>query len=128
MKDRILIIDDDENIIRMLKQFFLDNFLEVFTAKNAVEAVMLLKEVKPQVIITDLEMPGVDGIRLTQTLKKAMAAQHKNIPMIVLTSHDTPDDEKRSYAAGADLFMGKPPKLNILLLRVQEFLNASEIK
>jgi len=128
LKNRILIVDDDPQILKMLRHFLSSQFMEPYTAESAVKAVQLLREVKPHLIITDLDMPGIDGFKLTQTLKKTMTAQSKNIPMIILSGMTDPNTEKKSYEMGADFFMKKPPRLNVLLLRIQELLGTSKIK
>jgi len=127
-QNRILLVDDDEKILKMLGYFFKRNFMEVYTAENAPEAVRLLKLIKPHLIITDLEMPGVDGFRFVEVLSSLLEKQGKKIPIIMLTSFASPENEQKCYDLGGDLFMAKPPQLSILLLRVQEFLKISNVR
>lgn len=119
-KKRILLIDDDPNILKMLKRFLTANDYEVFTAQDGRVAVEMLKEAKPHLIITDLEMPRVDGLMFTAAIKKHPLGQ--KIPLIVLTAHSQYSYMQESYDVGADLFLGKPVKLELLKQQIDSLL------
>jgi two-component system, OmpR family, phosphate regulon response regulator OmpR len=122
---RILVVDDDNKVLRLMKKFLSDLNYSVFTASSAVEAVKLLGEAKPHLIITDFKMPGVDGIKLTSAIKKHEKGQ--KIPIIVLTAFGGEETMRSCYDAGADLFISKPIKLGDLLVHVDRLLNKSKI-
>ncbi|MBN1356284.1 response regulator [bacterium] len=122
---RILVVDDDKKVLRMLKKFLGNLNHTVYTAENAMEAVKLLAEAKPHLIITDLKMPGIDGISLTAAIKKH--EKGNKIPIIVLTAHGSPESMRSSYDAGADLFISKPIKVYDLLVLVDRLLDQSKI-
>ncbi|MBN1356283.1 response regulator [bacterium] len=122
----ILLVDDDINLLRMVRKFLIGQGYEVFTAQNGKEAVKKTVEVKPTLIVTDLEMPGVDGLTFTSALKKHPVA--KRIPLIVLTAHSGITEMQSSYQAGADLFLEKPVKLNQLKQYIDSLLTTGELK
>ncbi len=115
-RKRILLVDDEEELLRMLRIFLKSENFDVFIAHDGREAMELLPETKPDLVITDLEMPDVHGIMLVSALKKH--AQGQRIPVMVMTSHTEVDNVLDCVEAGADDFVSKPIKLNDLKTRI----------
>jgi two-component system, chemotaxis family, chemotaxis protein CheY len=125
-KRRILLVDDDISLLRMLRKFLIGLGYDVHTAQDGQEAVKKTMKVKPNLIISDLEMPGIDGLAFTTALKKHPAG--RKIPLIILTAHSGFNQMEMLYQAGADLFLEKPVKLEQLKEYVESLFTTGEIR
>lgn len=106
----ILAIDDNEAILSLLKDTLTEYRLSV--ARSAEEGLQLLKTDMPDLIMTDIMMPGVDGVELTRQLKAHKHTMH--IPLIILSAKHTLDDQVEGIASGADAYISKPFSLTYL--------------
>ena len=102
----ILVVDDDQNILTLVKTILTQKDYKVSTALNGALAVALLKEEKFDAIITDALMPQMDGNTLAQTVKSD--PNFKDIPIIMVTASKEVDIIKKSFTAGCVLFLPKP--------------------
>ena len=104
----LMIVDDDPQLMRVLSMFFDLEGYNVIRAANSREALTLLSEYTPDLILLDLMMPGVGG----EVLVKQVRAKHKSprIPIVIFTAADTREEELRT--AGADGFITKPFSLD----------------
>ena len=102
----ILVVDDDQNILTLVKTILTQKEFKVSTALNGALAVELLKQDKFDAIITDALMPQMDGNALAQVVKNDPI--FKNIPIIMVTASKEADMIKRSFSAGCVLFLPKP--------------------
>ena len=102
----ILVVDDDQNILTLVKTILTQKDYKVSTALNGALAVALLKEDKFDAIITDALMPQMDGNTLAQTVKSD--PNFKDIPIIMVTASKEVDIIKKSFTAGCVLFLPKP--------------------
>jgi DNA-binding response OmpR family regulator len=103
---KILVIDDEPEITEIVETFLTENGFKVATENEPGRAVQKAKSFKPDVILLDIMMPGVDGYDICQALK---ADPHfANVPIIFLTGKDRTDDMGRSFKAGGDMFIKKP--------------------
>lgn len=109
-KDNILVIDDNRDILTLL----CDSLSEynVLSASNADEGLQALKNNKIDLIITDVMMPGVDGVTLTRHIKGNKHTMH--IPLIILSAKNTGAEKIEGLASGADAYVGKPFQLSYL--------------
>ena len=104
---RILVVDDERQIIRMLRASLQSSGYEVLTASNGVEGLERFKSGRPDLIITDLAMPEMNGLELTQAVRRL-----DKTPVIVLSVRDTDGMKVKALDEGADdyltniLFMG----------------------
>ncbi|WP_022853621.1 response regulator transcription factor [Thermodesulfatator atlanticus] len=102
-KTKILIIEDDLDIIYVLKEHLeLDGF-EVFEAETAKKGLKILEEEAPDLILLDLNLPDIDGIKLCKMIR-----QKSDIPIIMLTARDSLSDKVRGLESGADDYLVKP--------------------
>jgi len=120
MKNKILIVEDTVEILSNLQEFMVMEGYEVITAGNGAEALLQLNNELPDLIITDLLMPQMNGYELLKELKKHEA--WSRIPVLIFSAR--PLDEKMSMKdLGADLFVLKPSPPEVLLNYVNELLN-----
>jgi two-component system OmpR family response regulator len=98
------------------------NGYETISAKHGVEALRLIREEKPDLVILDINMPQLDGFGVIEKLRN----ENNNVPVIVLTARDQKDDKSIGFGLGADDFVTKPFGLEELLMRVSAVLRRSQ--
>ena len=103
---RILVVDDNPANLRLLRMLLVGEAYEVRTAGDAAEALALVSEFHPRLILMDLQMPDMDGFELTRRLKADGAT--REIVIVALTAYAMKGDEERARAAGCDGYVSKP--------------------
>ncbi len=122
-KLHILVVDDDDRIRDLLKDYLKDNNYIVSTAENAEQAKIKLELLKFDIIILDVMMPGQNGYELTKDIKKKM-----KVPIILLTAKGEVENRIKGLELGADDYIGKPFEPKELLLRINNiFKNTNKI-
>ncbi len=118
-KRKILVIDDEEDLIENLsEQFHFYKDFEVLTAQSATEALNMVKEEHFDLLILDVGLPDMDG----RETVKIMRREGINVPIILLTGHDSESDEIMGLDAGANDYVTKPFRFSVLLARVRAAL------
>jgi DNA-binding response OmpR family regulator len=117
---RILVAEDDQNILRQIVFNLQSSDYEVITATTGVEAMRLLMVDKPDLLITDIMMPEMDGYELVSTLRRDEVLAE--LPVIMLTAKTLDDDVSQGYGSGTDLYLTKPFNPVELLSFVQRIL------
>ena len=117
-KNHILIVDDDDRIRNLLKDYLYENNYIVSTAENANQAKERLQHIKFDIIILDVMMPGQNGYELTKEIKKQI-----KVPIILLTAKGEVENRIKGLEIGADDYIGKPFEPKELLLRVKNIIN-----
>jgi len=117
---KILIVDDEPNIVMSLEYTFKKNNFEVFIARDGQEALDLLKDQIPDVIILDVMMPMVDGFATLEQIKKNVRL--KNTKVIFLSAKNKESDIEKGLALGANLYMTKPFSVKKLLEQFNELV------
>jgi two-component system, cell cycle response regulator len=120
MTARVLVVDDILANVRLLEAKLTAEYFEVHTAQNGIEALELVQRVKPDIVLLDVMMPGMDGIEVCKRIKANPQTQH--IPVIMITAMDQPDDRVRGLEAGADDFLTKPVSDVALFCRVKSLV------
>ena len=117
----ILVVDDDDGIRNLLKQYLEENQFIVTTAKNAIEAKTKIEIIKFDILVLDIMMPGQSGLSLTKEVKK-----NNSTPIILLTAKGEAHDRIKGLEFGADDYLGKPFEPKELLLRIKNILNKTK--
>ena len=117
-KTHILIVDDDNRIRDLLKEYLKENNYIVSTSENAENAKVKLSHLKFDLIVLDVMMPGQDGYDFTKEIKKKI-----NIPIILLTAKGEVENRIKGLELGADDYIGKPFEPKELLLRIKNVIN-----
>ena len=120
-KFHILVVDDDDKIRNLIKQFLNEKGFIVSTAINAESAKLKIDIFNFNLIILDVMMPGQTGYDLTKELK-----QSKNVPIILLTAKGEVENRIHGLELGADDYLGKPFEPKELLLRIKNILNKTK--
>ena len=116
-KLHILVVDDDDRIRALLKEYLNENNFIVSTAENSEEAKKKLDYLKFDIIILDVMMPGQSGYELTNEIKKKI-----KIPIILLTAKGEVENRIKGLELGADDYIGKPFEPKELLLRIKNII------
>jgi two-component system, OmpR family, KDP operon response regulator KdpE len=111
---RILVVDDEPQITRVLRTALASNGHEVTVAQNGIEALDLFLKIQPELVITDLAMPDMDGIELTRALR-----ERSDVPVIVLSVRSQDAQKVAALDEGADDYITKPFSIQELLARVR---------
>ena len=117
----LLVVEDNDQI----RQYIADSLGEdyrIIQAENGLTGVSAAIEWIPDIIVSDIMMPEMDGIALTKTLKEDIRTSH--IPIILLTAKDSLDDKEEGYDSGADSYLTKPFTAKLLNSRIQNLLNS----
>ncbi len=119
-KVKILVVDDADIIRNSLRKFLSEYDIEVFTCNDGLEGLQKAIEYKPNLIILDLFMPNLDGIRLLRVLK--VMDEIKHIPVIVISGHTDKVNVLSAMEAGAERIISKPLTKEVLIKNINEVL------
>jgi len=114
--NRILVVDDEREICEFLKIFFEDRKFEVQTANSGASALEEIQRYIPQVVLLDLQMPGMDGIATLKEIKKGFP----QVKVIMVTANESREKIEEAMRSGADNYITKPLSLEYLEKDVQE--------
>src|SRR4051812_11259467 len=121
---RILCVDDEEQVLTALGKILQRHGYQVVPARNAGEALHLHQETPADLILTDFQLPGIDGLELLGMLRR----DRDRTPVIVLTGHGSIDHAMKACRAGADDYLTKPTDPIELLHRVEQALNLRKVQ
>lgn len=119
----ILVIDDDKNIRYVLKEMLEANQYTVFTANNGEDAFSVLEKEHIDLAIVDIMMPKMDGYEFTSSLR----VYNPDLPIIMVSAKQLPEDRKKGFLAGIDDFMTKPIDADELILHIKALLRRYKI-
>lgn len=121
MKTKILIVDDDPNILLSLEFLLVKNGFEVLVARNGLEAVEIIEQVVPSIVLLDIMMPDVDGYVICEFIKNN--ERTKDAKVIFLSAKSKDSDIALGYEMGADLYLVKPFSTRLLLEKINELIS-----
>lgn len=119
---RILVIDDDPVVVKMLDSLLKSHQYEVLLAADAPTGLEMAMKCSPHLIILDVMMPIINGYNICRLLKKE--TKHSKIPIILLTSRASEEDHRIGKEVGADAYINKPLNTTELLSQIQGMLVA----
>ncbi len=114
---RILVVDDDTKTVELVKLYLNRDGYRVLTAYDGAEALRLARESRPDLIVLDLMLPGIDGLEVCRTLR-----DESDVPIVMLTARTTDDDKLTGLGLGADDYVSKPFSPRELAARVRAVL------
>ena len=120
MAARILIVEDQEDNRRILRDLLTSVGFEIVEALTGEEGVRLAEDSRPDLILMDIQLPGLDGYDATRRIKANPAL--RAIPVIVVTSYALSGDDLKAFAAGCDAYVAKPFSPRALLAKIREFV------
>jgi CheY-like chemotaxis protein len=125
-KALVLVVDDSEMNRRLLREYLIDSDIDVIEAKNGKEAVDLVKNCRPDLVLMDMKMPVMDGCEATRILKAD--EELKKIPIIIITASAMKGQEEVIKKAGNDGHLSKPMSKSDLIHQLMRFLPYSTLK
>ncbi len=120
MSKRVLVVEDQEDNMRIMNDMLASAGYEVIQAVTGIEGVAMAESHKPDLILMDVMLPGLDGYEATRRIKDNAALWH--IPVIAVTSYALDGEEGRAAEAGCDAYFSKPVSPRALLAKVREFI------
>jgi Response regulators consisting of a CheY-like receiver domain and a winged-helix DNA-binding domain len=119
----ILLVEDDKHLNKMMAAYLRMNGYNVIPAFDGEEALLALESTLPDLVISDIMMPNMDGYELTRELRD----WYKELPVLMVTAKDSIEDKRAGFLAGTDDYMVKPIDLDELNMRVTALLRRSRI-
>jgi two-component system, cell cycle response regulator DivK len=120
MNKRILVVEDQEDNRRILRDMLTSTNYEVVEAEDGVQALAAVAKHRPDLILMDIQLPVMDGYEATRRLKANPSLS--SIPIIAVTSYALSGDEEKARAAGCDDFVPKPYSPRQLLAKIRQYL------
>ena len=122
-QNRLLLVDDEVDLVEMVKIRLEASGYQVLTAFDGQEALDKARKEKPDLIILDLMLPKLDGYKVCRMLK--FDEKYKNIPILMFTARAQEQDKKLGQEVGADAYLTKPFEPDALIAKIREFLKTA---
>ena len=120
MSKRILVVEDQEDNRRIVRDLLLASGYQLIEATTGEEGLKMATTEKPDLILMDIQLPGMDGYEVTRRIKAN--PELNAIPIIVVTSYALSGDDKKAFDAGCNGYVTKPFSPRVLLAKIREFL------
>lgn len=120
MKKRILVVEDQDDNRQIIRDLLSAKGYELVEATTGEEGLKLAATGKPDLILMDIQLPGMDGYEVTRRIKAN--PELNAIPIIVVTSYALSGDDKKAFDAGCNGYVTKPFSPRVLLAKIREFL------
>ncbi len=125
LQHKVLVVEDDSDILELIRYNLKVNNYCVFTAETGEQAVALASSTKPDLILLDLMLPGIDGLEVCRKLKASSAT--KFIPIIMVTAKSSEADIVTGLELGADDYITKPFSTKVLIARVAATIRSNQL-
>ncbi|MCR4292659.1 MAG: response regulator [Candidatus Kuenenia sp.] len=116
----VMVVEDNEKNRKLIRVVLKAKGYNVIEATTGEEALSLLKEQRPDIILMDIQLPGIDGLTLIRQIKADV--DKKDIPIIAVTAHAMKGDEQKILDTGCDAYMSKPIDTRELPLTIEKYL------
>ncbi|HET8938816.1 MAG TPA: response regulator [Polyangiales bacterium] len=123
MTKSLLIVDDNPENLKLILMILATGGYELVTAADALQALSAIEARMPDLILLDLQLPGMDGLELTRRLRATPATQ--SIPIVAVTAYAMKGDESKARDAGCDGYLVKPIDKRLLRETVKQYLESS---
>lgn len=121
--ETLLVVDDNPENLKLAKVLLKGEGYSVATARDAEEALDVLKTIRPRLILMDIQLPGMDGLELTRRIKTDPG--RRDILIVALTAYAMKGDDAKAFAAGCDAYISKPIDTQELPKTIARLLEAS---
>lgn len=118
---KILIVEDNELNLKLFRDLLGAHGFETFETKDGLNVPSLAREIRPDLILMDIQLPEISGFDITRNLKQE--PDLKDIPVIAVTAFAMKDDEERILKAGCEAYISKPISIMPFLQTIEKFLN-----
>lgn len=117
---KLLVVDDEPSVRKLIKRFFEARGFEVYVAENGMQGWTTTRDAGPDLVLTDVSMPDMDGYELTRTIRRNPATA--SIPIILLSAHRQADAMVQGYESGADDYVAKPVDMEVLRHKIDALI------
>jgi DNA-binding response OmpR family regulator len=117
---KIMVIEDDSDVSSVLADMLKSYGYEAYIFASGENALAVIEEILPDVLIMDLMMPQISGFEICKTLR-SRSTMH-NLPMIAITGYDSVDNRRKIFDAGIDDYLPKPFDLKMLMKKIQDLI------
>jgi len=124
MSNKILVVEDNEMNMQLFEYLLEESGFEIVKATTGEEALKLATGAKPDLILMDIHLPGMDGLSVVRELKAN--GDMDNVPILALTAHAMRGDKDRFLQAGCDGYISKPIDVKTFIPSIQQFLGGGE--
>ncbi len=124
LSEKIVLVDDEEDVLEFMSYQLKKQNYDVYALNNGVEALRLIEEIHPQLIISDMRMPFMNGIELCKKVKKKEDLKH--IPFLFLTADENEYAALLAHESGADAYLNKTIRPQTLVGEVQRLLGGMQ--
>jgi DNA-binding NtrC family response regulator len=124
VKTKILVVDDEVDVLDLMKELFESRGYFPLTATNGVEALKIVREEDPDMVISDIRMPDMDGMQLLEVLSNS----YPNIPVIMVTAHGTIETAVEAIKMGAKDYVLKPLRFDEILAKVETIAHLKNLE
>ncbi|MBD3924540.1 response regulator [Nocardioides cavernae] len=122
---RVLVVEDNPKNLKLVRDVLTYHGFEVVEATTGEEGVRLAAQVAPDLVLMDLQLPGIDG---TEALRRLRAAEStRSVPVVAVTAFAMDDDRERALASGFDGYVEKPISVRALPHQVEDFLGLGDV-
>lgn len=122
MSNRILVVEDNEMNMQLFEYLLEESGFEIVKATTGEEALKLATSEKPDLILMDIHLPGMDGLSVVRELKAG--GEMEGVPILALTAHAMRGDKDRFLQAGCDGYISKPIDVKTFIPSIRQFLGA----
>lgn len=120
MAKKILIVEDNDLNLKLFRDLLAANGYQTFETKEGIEAIAMTRNVMPDLIIMDIQLPEISGLDVTRKIKSDPTIA--NIPVIAVTAFAMKDDEEKIMRAGCEAYLSKPIAIDHFLNTIRRFL------
>ena len=120
MQKKILIVEDNDLNLKLFRDLLGANGYATFETKEGIEAISMTRNIQPDLIVMDIQLPEISGLDITRKIKADEAIKH--IPVIAVTAFAMKDDEEKILAAGCEAYLSKPIAIDDFLQTIRRFL------
>lgn len=125
MQKKILIVEDNDLNLKLFRDLLEANGYETFETKEGIEAISLTRNIEPDLIIMDIQLPEISGLDITRKIKADSQISH--IPVVAVTAFAMKDDEEKIMAAGCEAYLSKPIAIDDFLQTIRRFLEPQSL-
>lgn len=125
-RKRILIVEDNDLNLKLFRDLLNANGYDTVETKEGLEAIGLTRNLQPDLIIMDIQLPEVSGLDITRKIKADNSMRH--IPIVAVTAFAMKDDEDRIMRAGCEAYLSKPIAIEHFMVTVRRFLEPASVE
>lgn len=123
MAYKILYIEDNPDNMQLIQRVLESCGYEIYGAANGLQGVSLAEELKPDMVLVDINLPDIDGYEVARRIRASQDSELHTVPMIAITANVLAGDAEKSLAAGCDAYLPKPVNVRELIARVDSYLS-----